>query len=267
MSGRLELVRFPLRSLRRAGLLWAGALAITVVVTVAVWPAFAGTSGISAAMDQLPSGVVDAFGLRDMGTPAGFLRGNLYELLIPLLLSIAAVAMVNAQTASAEESGRFELLLSQPVRRTALLAGRAAAVGGWLVFVTVIVLLAQLGSDAAFDVRINFTRVAATVTLCGLLASLHGAVAFAVAGWTARPAVVLGTGLAVMFFGYLANALLPLATAVASLRHASPWDWALGGDPLVNGAEPWRFAALAIPAILIAIAGIVGFSRRDVLSP
>ena len=91
----LELALGPLRQMRRSLLGWGIGLGALVAVTVAFWPAFRGSSGISEAIDQLPSGVIDAFGLAGFGTPAGFLRGNLYEFIVPLLLAIAAVAAAN----------------------------------------------------------------------------------------------------------------------------------------------------------------------------
>ena len=103
---RWTLVATPLSSLRRAAIWWAAGLAALIVVTVAFWPAFRGSSGISEAIGQLPTGIVQAFGLEDFGTPAGFLRGNLYEFFVPLLLAVAVVAFVNGQTAADETNGR-----------------------------------------------------------------------------------------------------------------------------------------------------------------
>jgi len=46
----------------------------------------------------------------------------------------------------------------------------------------------------------------------------------------------------------------------------SPWDWALGADPLVNAAEPTRYLALAAwTAVLLAV-GAPAFARRDIRS-
>lgn len=47
-------------------------------------------------------------------------------------------------------------------------------------------------------------------------------------------------------------------------RHISPWDWALGGDPLMKAAAAWRYAILVMPAVLFALVGVVAFDRRDV---
>jgi len=82
----------------------------------------------------------------------------------------------------------------------------------------------------------------------------------------ARPGLVLSVGLGFAIVGYLVAALFPLSDVLAPWRNVSPWEWALGGDPLVNPAEPWRYAALAVPAFLLAIVGIVAFDRRDIRS-
>ncbi len=69
-AGTLELVAAPLRAVRRATFWWAVGMASLVGATVAFWPAFRGSSGLSQAFDQLPSGVVQALGFQDIGTPA-----------------------------------------------------------------------------------------------------------------------------------------------------------------------------------------------------
>lgn len=261
-----ELVSISLRALRRAGLAWAIVLALIIGATVAFWPAFRGSSAISAAFAQMPSGLVQALGLEDFGSPAGFLRGNLYELLVPLLLAAAAVVMANGQTAGEEDTGRLELYLAQPVSRRAELLGRIVGLAIWLAVIGAVVLVAQLAFDVLVDLHIDTARVVATVVLCVLLAALHGGLAVAIAGWLPRPSLVLGIGLVVVVAGYLVGALFPLSTVLAPWRHISPWDWALGGDPLVHATEAWRYLALAAPAVILAIIGLVGFARRDIRS-
>ena len=40
----------------------------------------------------------------------------------------------------------------------------------------------------------------------------------------------------------------------------------LGSDPLVNPAQPWRYAALLVPAAVLLALAVVGFVWRDVLA-
>lgn len=258
------LLRAPIRALRRGTLWWSIAMGALVALTVGFWPAFKGGSGISEAIDQLPAGIVQAFGLEDFGTPAGFLRGNLYEVLVPLLLACAAIAFVSGQTASEEANGRLEIFLAQPVGRRTQFLFRALAVGLALVAVVVVIGAVQFVTDAMVGLEIDRGRLLATIVLCGLLAFLHGAIAFAVAGWRGRPSLVLGVGIGITVAGYVVSALFKLSDTLAPWRHVSPWDWAFGGDPLVNGAEPWRFLALAVPGVAAVILGVMLVGRRDV---
>ena len=263
-SRSAELVVGPLRSMRRATFWWSVGLASLVAATVAFWPAFQGSSGISQAIDQLPAGVVSAFGLGDFGTPAGYLRGNLYELFLPLLLAGAAVALVNGQTASEEAAGRLELFLAQPVDRRAVFLGRAVAALIALLVVTVVLAVVQVAVDAAVGLQVDAGYLVATIALCALLGALYGSLAFAIAGLRARPSLVLGAGIGLALAGYLVAALFPLSSVLAPWRHISPWDWAFGGDPLVGTTEPWRYAALVVPSVLLVAIGLWSVARRDV---
>jgi ABC-2 type transport system permease protein len=260
----IELVRAPFRLLRRSIVGWTIGIGSLVAVTVAFWPAFRGSSGISEAIDQLPSGVIEAFGLAGFGTPGGFLRGNLYELIVPLLLAIGAVTTANGLTASDEEAGRLEIHLSQPVDRRSVFLGRAAAMIAWLGIVTTLVLGVQLASDALIGLDIDASHVASTVLLCGSLALLFGSLALAVAGWMPRPALVPAVGIAAAFGAYLCAALPPLDDRLEPLSRLSPWDWAMGGDPLLHTTEPWRYLVLLGPSLLLIVIGVIGFRRRDI---
>jgi ABC-2 type transport system permease protein len=260
----LELVGGPLRAMRRATFWWCLGLAALVAATISIWPAFKGSSGISQAIDQLPAGVVQAFGLADFGTPAGFLRANLYDFFVPLLIVIAAVVLANGQTASEEASGRLELYLAQPIDRRAVLLGRAIAALVALVVITVVLLVVQLGSDAAVDLGIDTGHLVSTIALCSLLGVLHGSLAIAIAGVRARPSLVLGAGIGVAVAGCVVASLFPLSSVLAPWRHLSPWDWAFGGNPLEQATDLWRYAALAVPSVILTAIGVFAVARRDI---
>lgn len=266
MSRLLELVAGPLRAMRRAVFWWSVGLASLVAVTIAFWPAFRGSSGITDAIDQLPAGVIQAFGLANFGTPAGFLRGNLYELFVPLLLAAAAIALVNGQTAGEEFAGRLELYFAQPLDRRGVFLGRGVAALVALAAITVAMALVQVAMDAVTGLSIDAGRLASTVILCALLGALHGSLALAIAGIRARPSLVLGLGLGVALAGYIVAALFPLSSMLEAFRHLSPWDWAFGGNPLESPTEPWRYAALVLPTLILAVVGVQAVARRDVVA-
>lgn len=262
----LELVAGPFRASWRAAVGWTVAFVLLVVSTVAFWPAFKGSTALDAAMQVLPKGVLEAFGLQDFASPAGYLRGGLYEVIVPLMFAAAGVMFANSATAAEEDAGRLELYLAEPVTRRSLLAGRSLAILGWIVVLAIVVLAAQLLSDVAFDLKIADSRIVSTVVLCSLLGAFYASLAIAIAGILARPGLVLSVGLGLSLVGYLVAALFPLSDVLAPWAHLSPWDWALGGDPLVNPAELWRYAALAVPSLTLVAVGIAAFERRDIRS-
>ena len=246
---------------------WSVGLAGLVAATVAFWPAFRGSSAISDAIDQLPPGVVQAFGLENFGTPAGYLRGNLYELFVPLLLAAAAVAFV--ERADGERGGErvdSSCFLAQPVDRRAVFLGRAVAV--------LIGLLADRRSSSRSsssasmppsDLRIDPGYLLSTIV------ALHAprraprqrrhrdrrlpssTVPSCSAPASASPSP--DTSL---------QPCSPSAACSHRWRHLSPWDWAFGGDPLEQATEVWRYAALVIPSILLTAVGIDAVARRDI---
>lgn len=266
-TGRwLELLVGPFRASWRAGLGWTIAFVLLVVSTVAFWPAFKGSTALDQAFQTLPQGVLDAFGLQDFASPAGYLRGGLYEVIVPLMFAAAGVLFGNNAVSAEEDAGRLELLLAQPITRRSFLTGRSLAVLGWLLALAIVVLLSQLVSDSAFGLLIADDRIIDTVVLCALLGGLYAAIAIALAGIFARPGLILAVGLGLALVGYLVAALFPLSDALEPWSHVSPWDWALGGDPLVNATEPWRYAALVVPTIALVLVGIAAFDRRDIRS-
>jgi beta-exotoxin I transport system permease protein len=264
VSAWLAFTRAALRAVARSTVWWSVALALVVIATLAFWPAFRGASGISQAIDSLPGPVIEAFGLQDFGSPAGFLRGNLYELLVPLLFSVASVALINGQTASDEAAGRLELFLSQPVDRRALFLARAVACGLALGVIVVVTVVVQLAMDAIVDLNIAPSYVIATALLCGLLGLFFGSVAYLVACLRPRPSLVIGLGIGLMLAGYLVSALFQIATALDPWKVISPWQWALGGNPLEHPAETWRWAVLIASTLALAVVGTLSVSRRDV---
>ena len=267
MSGRwAELIGGPFRASWRAALGWSVAFLVLIVSTMVFWPAFRGSSGITQAIDQLPTPLLDAFGLEGFGTPAGYLRGGLYELVMPFLFAAAGVMFVYSATASEEDAGRFELFVSQPVSRGAFFAGRAIAVFAWMLVLTLVALVCQLASDQAFGVPIDTGAVIATVVLCGLLGAFEAGLCLAVAGFAAKPQTLLSAGFSVAYLSYLVLALFPLNATLAPWRQLGPWGWALGGDPLVHGGDPWRYLLLGVPAVVLAAVGAIAFGRRDIRS-
>jgi ABC-2 type transport system permease protein len=259
----VELFRRGVHALRRSGAWWAvGVLAMTLV-SVAFWPSLEGSTALTDLTDSSKQ-LMEAFGAQDLSTAAGYLDGELYALMLPLLLSGLAIATTSALTAGDEEAGRMELLQALPVSRTQVWLARLAAAAGILAVVTLLTAVVVALSLTPFSLDdIGVGRVLVATLGCGALGLFHAAVAYAVAGGGGSRALSVGTSIAVLVAGYIASFLLPLADALDGMRRISPWYWAIGTQPISDGVAGSWFVLLVVAIAALVTFGTVAVNRRD----
>jgi ABC-2 type transport system permease protein len=259
----VELFRRGVHALRRSGFWWGvGVLAMTLV-SVAFWPSLEGSTALTD-LTESSRQLMEAFGAQDLSTAAGYLDGQLYALVLPLLLSGLAIATTSGITAGDEDAGRLELLQALPVSRTQVWLARLAAATGILAIVTVLTALVVALSLTPFSLDdIGVGRVVVATLGCGALGLFHGAVAYAVAGGGGSRALSVGASIAVLVVGYIASFLLPLADALDGFRRVSPWYWAIGSQPISEGVAGGWSVLLIVAIAALVVFGTVAVNRRD----
>lgn len=259
-----ELFIRALAATRRSSLIWAGALLALVLSVLSVWPSLNESGGLDAIADGLSPELLAALGLEDFGSPVGYLNGNLYAMLLPLLLGALAIMLTNALTAGDEDAGRLELLLALPVSRAAVYLARILAVTVVLAAISLLLGVTLALSAPAFDMELDPGGIIGVTLAMFLLAVLHGAFAFALAGLGLRGGAVLGTSFALLVLGYLVHALMPLVADFADFADASPWEWALGNNPLADGLNGAGALALTGCAVALIVTGLVAVRLRSI---
>ena len=254
-----ELTRQAVADDRRLTTGWALGVAALVGLTVATYPAVRDAPGLDDL--ALPEGVADAFGLQDLTSPAGYLRSQLYGAFLPALLTGLGVA-AGARLAREEEAGRLDLVLAGPVRRRSVVLARAASAGG-VVGATgaVSTLLVLAGALVGLDLPVG--DVVATGVAVTLLGAWHAALALAVAAATGRRVLALAASGGVAAGGFVVDSLFPLVDRLEPLQQVSPWDWALGNDPLTDGLDPSGSALLLVTGAVLLAAAVATVDRRD----
>jgi ABC-2 type transport system permease protein len=249
---------------RRSLLSWAVAIGAVAAMYAAFWPTV-NTPEMQQAMRNYPEGVLEAFNYNDLTSPAGYLGSSVYGLLIPLLVTVLAIAWGTRAVAGDEEAGTLDLLLAHPVGRTRLALQRFAALGAALAVVGVVLWLAMLAIAGPAELEgITAAEFAAATTQLALFGACFGALAFAVGAATGRKALALGASAGVAVLAYLANGVFPQVEGLQWTRDLSPWHWYLGGEPLKNGLQAGdALLLLAVTAVLV-VAGTWRFNRRDV---
>lgn len=119
-----------LRDARRGFLWWSLGLIGFVALIVSVYPTVHSNPSLNKLAQDYPQALKAfiAFGGQvDYTTPAGYLGIELFSLMVPLLLMIAAIGTGAGAIAGEEERGTLELLLANPVSRARVVLEKSAA--------------------------------------------------------------------------------------------------------------------------------------------
>jgi len=255
-----------MRDARRGLVWWSLGLVLLVATMAAVYPSIRDNPAIAKLHQDYPAaikGFVSFGGQFDLRSPAGYLGAELFSLMVPLLLLIAAIGAASAALAGEEERGTLDLLLANPVSRMRVTLEKLAAVAAEVLSLSTVLLAACWVGSRAAGMEISFWRLLAAVADAALLALLFGALALAIGAGSGRRARAAGIAAALAVAAYVVNALSPLVGALRSARWASPFYHYAASDPLRQGLDAGHVLTLvAITAALAAAAPLL-FDRRD----
>lgn len=213
-----------------------------------------------------PKELLALFGISDamaIFTPEGFLHGELFAFMAPLLVLVQAIAAGAHAVAGEEERGTLELVLAQPVSRFRYYAERLVALWLQLAGTGVLLLGGTMAGAALVDMPIASQRLMAAVTNTVLLGWLFGTLSLAAGAATGRRRAALGLAVLLAVVSYFLSSIAPLVDWLEPLQPASPYYQAVGYRPLEEGFAPGRAALLLAATLIVAAAGAVGFRRRD----
>lgn len=256
-----------LRDVRRAFAWWSVGLVAYVALIVAMWPTVRDNPAIAELHETYPE-ELQAFisfgGAFDFGTPAGYLGAELFSLMVPLLLLVAAIGAGARALAGEEERGTLELLLANPIVRARIAFEKLAALCAEVAGLAVVLFVALAVGAGVLGMDVSVSGLASATFSALLLALAYGTVAFALGAATGRGAIAIGLSAAAAVAAYLVNGLAPLVDAIDAIRWLSPWHHYVAGDPLREGLSFGHALVLLGIAVVAAVVALVAFDRRDV---
>ncbi len=195
--------------------------------------------------------------------PGGYVVGEMFSLVFPIAVVTFAIIVGAGALAGEERDGTMAVLAAQPVTRATLLWTKATGVALALVAVVVVNWMVMAVFVAADSTDLTLTGLTGGSVHLWFLGAAFGALAFAVAAATGRPALGSAVAGGVAVATYLSATMLPIAD-LAAWAKLSPWYYYLANsDPLRHGID---LADLAVFAVIIAVAMTVAsllFPRRD----
>ena len=235
-----------LRDRRRSLLFWSLGLVILAAIIVAFYPVIREATFISEYLESFPEEFMALFAgeITDYASPEGFLNGELFFLMYPLLLMVFAIGFGSGAIAGEEERGTLDLLLSNPLNRWRLVLEKFIAMVVCTMLLTVVFWATLAIGGAAIDMGLNLVRLAAVCFSGFLLAIAYGAIALAVGCARGKRGLSMGVAGAVGVYGYMLNALAPLIDWLEPFQVASPFYYYIDANPLSNGLDPVHVAVL-----------------------
>jgi len=248
----------------RSTLAWAAGLAAAAFLYLPLYPSIGGSAQMQEMIDALPAEMTKALNYDQIATGPGYTQSTLFGLLGFLLMTIASVSWGAAAVGGDEESGQLELTLAHGVRRVQVVLERALALLLRVLLLAGLVFVLVLLLNEPSQLGIRAENLFGAAFLFAGLALLSGTAALCAGAVTGRRVYGLAAGAAVAVLGYVFNAVGRQGDSVEWLLNLSPYHWAYGNSPVINGAD-WLVVIWlwGISAALVAVAA-VALERRDV---
>jgi ABC-2 type transport system permease protein len=212
---------------------------------------------------NLPRSVSDLLGGADYGTVTGWFRSEIAAIYGPLVVAALAITGASAVTAGEEEDGILSLVLAYPLRRSHLLASKAAAIAALVVIVAFATWGGLIVGVAAAGGGISLANLTALAVQLAFFGFASGAVAIAVAASTGRRALATGVAAGVVIVGWLINSFAPLVGGISWLKYLSIYYYYAGHDPLGTGIYAVGIVVLGGLSLLLTAFAMRSIERRD----
>lgn len=260
-----NIVLKTLKDRLRSMLLWAVGMIFIAVIMAAFFPVIRDAPFISEYIESFPEEFLALFAgeVTDYTSGEGFLNGELFFLMYPLLMLMFAIGFGSGAIAGEEESGTLDLLLSNPLKRWRLVLEKFIAMLICTLLVAAVLWAALAAGGAAVDMGLNLARLAAVCCSGFLLAMVFGTVALAVGCARGKRSIGIGVGGALGVYAYMLNALAPLIDWLEPFQVASPFYYYIKANPLQNGLDPLHAAVLIGLTVVFLVIAVVTFERRD----
>ncbi len=240
------------------GLAALGLVAVLLIVG-ALFPAV----GHSFGKLNIPKGVSHLLGGADYGTVTGWYRSEIGSIYGPLVISAMAITGVVSTTAGEEEDRILALVLAHPVKRSGLIAAKAAAIAVVVCMIAVATWLGLIAGVALAGGGISLADLSAYSLHLGFFGLAIGAIALAVGAGTGRRTLATGAAATVGVLGWLINGFSPLVNAIAWLKYLSPFYYYAAHDPLTEGVGILDLNVLGVLALVFTAVAVLRIERRD----
>jgi len=246
---------------------WSLGVAAYMALIIAVYPSFRDQSAaLNNSLNQLPQTVKSLVADTDnFLSPVGYMSSNAYYLMLPIIFGVLGIGLGSSLLAKDEQDHTLELVLSRPVSRGTLLAGRVLA-GMAIVFIVaaatslVTILFAWFA-----NLGIPYLHLAETTGMAALLTLIFASLVFALTAF-GKSARIMSTGLPTLLLiaSYLFTSLSGTVGWLKWPSRLLPYHYYHPAE-ILTGSSDWHEAlGMTIAVLVFAALSYIGFRRRDI---
>jgi len=262
------MLRRALKDLRSTVAWYAGGLAILMFVMMGFYPTVrANAAEFQRMLAAYPKAFMEAFGVTDFTTPAGFIGAEVLSVMWPLTAAIFIILTGAATVALEVERGTIDLWLSVPERRWRLLLAKVAALLIGIVLISATTLAALVLGAVWVGERFTPSGLLATGIVTTSFGIAIGGYAVLCSSFSGDRGKAAGLAAAVTLAFYMASIISGLSER---------WSW-LERFTIFTAYQPQRaleagqVPLLGTAALLaIGVAGVAGaaaiFERRSIVA-
>ena len=255
-----------LYSMRWALLGWTAAVVFIVFLTMALYNSFSG-AGIDQLVNSVPDSLKSLVGsVADFKTVPGYIGQQIFGPNVVVITMIMSIMLFISVSASEEDSGRLQSLLTLPVTRSKVYFQKWLAVVCIIGIVCLSILLGLWLGLLVADKTADYGRILLSIFDAWLMNVAYGMVAFAAAMATGKKGITL---LIASGYAFASFVITSLAAAVDSLKFVDTFSlFHYYNNPQImsNGLSLGYTSVLLAVIIILTIIGWIGFMRRDVRS-
>lgn len=262
----ISVIRWGIWQRRWSIFWWCIGVTFFIAINLLFYPSFKDQSAqLEQSFSQLPESARALFSdTGDFLSPTGFLSSQIYYLMLPLLLGILSISLGGSLIAREEQDRTIELLLSRPLSRTMLLAGKAivgfivTGIVGLTALITTVVLAKIVELDVASS------RIALATIASWLIAVSFGIVAFVLTIFGRARVASIAVATLFALGGYIIASLQSAADWLRFPAKIFPFDYYQPGA-ILEGTYNWWNITFIIGIIIVgSIVSWWVFRKRDI---
>ena len=256
------LVSHTSRMQLRSVIIWGAALGLYGAAMVASFTAIEGSAEqLNQLMEAYPKGMLEAFGVTNLGDPTNYLQSQFLGL-APLALAFFPILALAGAIAGSEERGTIDVLLGNPLPRWQLVAGSFLATALSLLGICAIVGLLTWGTAALVDVDLSWREIADGMLNLWPITVAFGSLALLCSSLFHRRALAISIPAFLLFGMYLVDTIGRASEDLEDWRPVSAFYYY--GSAIEHGIDWVHFGSITLIALALVLLAALAFRRRDI---